>query len=65
MHVRIDRTKCCGNLECVAIAPHLFAADDEGLGVVLKPRLRPQDESLVSTAVQCCPAGAISIDEDA
>ena len=63
MHVRIDRTKCCGNLECVAIAPEVFAADEEGLGVVLKALPEPNDEPRARTAAQCCPAGAIEIQE--
>jgi ferredoxin len=64
MRVRIDRTRCCGNLECMAIAPEVFAADDDGLGVVLKPLPEPKDEASARTAAQCCPAGAIEIQEE-
>jgi ferredoxin len=63
MRVRIDRDRCCGNLECVAIAPLVFRADEKGLGTVLLDQPRDENQAAARTAAECCPAVAIEISE--
>ncbi len=63
IRVRINRDRCCGNLQCVAIAPRVFAADEEGLGVVLLKEPPPEEVSAVREAAACCPIVAVEITE--
>jgi ferredoxin len=64
MRVRIDRDRCCGNLQCVAIAPRVFSADEEGLGVVLIEEPQCEDRAAVREAAACCPIVAVEITEE-
>jgi ferredoxin len=59
MRISIDQARCCGNLECVRVAPALFSEDEAGLGKVLMEfppaELRPAAEEAAAN----CPAAAI------
>lgn len=59
--VLIDREKCCGNLECVAIAPTLFSYDEEGLAVAEQSDVPDADMSAAQEAVAACPVQAIRL----
>ena len=62
MIVRILRNECCGNAECVALAPDVFALDSKNKAIVLDPEaVEPQ--VLIDTA-EACPCGAILVDDD-
>ena len=62
MQVRIRRGACCGNAECVEIAPAVFALDSKNKVVVLDPdAVRP--ETLLEAA-EACPCGAIVLEDD-
>jgi ferredoxin len=61
--VRIERTRCIGSGQCVLAAPDVFdQSDDDGLGVVLVPE--PPADLLpgVRTAVDRCPAQAVTLE---
>ncbi len=62
MQVRIDRAACCGNAQCVEIAPAVFQLDSKNKSVVLDPEAA-SFETLIEAA-EACPCQAISIEDD-
>jgi ferredoxin len=62
-NVRILRQHCCGNAECVEIAPDVFALDSKGRAVVLDAEAAPLDS--VIEAARACPCGAIVVEDEA
>jgi ferredoxin len=62
MQVRIRRGACCGNAECVEIAPAVFALDSKGKVVVLDAEAASR-ETLIE-AGEACPCAAIIIEDD-
>ena len=62
MQVRIRRGACCGNAECVEIAPAVFALDSKNKVVVLDPDAVLPETLLEAAAA--CPCSAIVIEDD-
>lgn len=64
MKVVVDFDVCTSNAVCMGILPSIFEVRDDGFLYVLDEHpdesLRPQ----LLEAVQSCPTGAISIEED-
>ena len=61
MKVTIDRTACTGHGRCYALAPDVFAPDDEGNGVVNLAEVPARLEAQARAAEQNCPERAIAI----
>ena len=59
MQIRIRRHDCCGNAECVAIAPDVFAIDSKNKAVVLDADAAP--EAKLIEAAEACPCQAIQV----
>lgn len=62
MHVRVLRQECCGNAECVQIAPAVFALDSKNKAVVLDDQAAPDD--VLREAAEACPCAAIVVEDD-
>lgn len=62
MKVKINRDLCTGVGNCVAIAPSIFALDEENKAIVLVPS--SVDEDTLFNAAESCPEGAIIIEDD-
>ncbi len=62
MQIRILRQHCCGNAQCVEIAPAVFALDAKGRAMVLDADAEPA-EKLVEAA-EACPCQAIEVLDD-
>jgi ferredoxin len=62
MIIRILRKECCGNGECVAIAPDVFAFDSKNKAVVIDPEAAPREK--IVEAAEACPCSAIELDDD-
>ncbi len=62
MQVRIRPGVCCGNAECVEIAPAVFALDSKNKAVVLDPEAASLE--VLVEAAEACPSGAIVIEDD-
>lgn len=62
MQIRIRREECCGNAECVEIAPDVFAIDTRQKAYVLDPEASP--EHVVLEAAEACPCQAIIVMDD-
>jgi len=62
MRVTIDAKLCEGHGRCYALAPDVFAADDDGHGeVVLRTLDTPELQAAAETAMRNCPETAIEI----
>jgi ferredoxin len=62
MRVSADRDVCIGSGNCVLTAPAVFDQDDEeGLVVLLKAEVAPDDAGAVREAVARCPSGALRL----
>jgi ferredoxin len=62
MQIRILRSECCGNAECVEIAPAVFALDSKNKAVVLDPEAAIRE--LLFEAAEACPCQAIVVEDD-
>ena len=60
--IAIDRDLCMGSGQCVWYAPNTFDQDDETIAVVIDPGGDPAEK--IQTAVDSCPARALSIVTD-
>ncbi|MFD7061130.1 ferredoxin [Streptomyces sp. NPDC059906] len=61
-----DTGKCCSSGQCVAALPEIFDQDDTDGRVVLLVEHAPSALSReLYEAVDCCPAGAITVREEA
>jgi ferredoxin len=61
-NVRILRQHCCGNAECVEIAPDVFALDSKGRAVVLDAEAASLET--VIEAARACPCAAILVEDE-
>jgi ferredoxin len=61
MRVSIDGARCQGHLRCMATAPDVFTADEEGRGVIIDPQVAPAHERDVVRAAASCPETAVVI----
>ncbi len=62
MKIKLLRDKCISAGTCVAIAPDVFALDDEGKVVLKDPQ--GADEDTILDAARSCPTQAIEIYDD-
>jgi ferredoxin len=62
MNITILRNECCGNGECVAIAPDVFGLDSKNKAIVLDEEA--SDPALVLSAAIACPCQAIVLVDD-
>ena len=58
----VDNIKCIGCGACVGIASDNFDFDDSGLSEVISQDNLDSEE--VKSAIESCPTGAISLDDD-
>ena len=64
MRVQIDDDRCKGHGTCCGLCPQIFELTSDGYARVLVSEIPPEAQELVQTAVEQCPEGAISIEED-
>lgn len=62
MRVRIDRDKCTGIANCVAVAPTVFEMDEEFKAVVLDESAA--DDAALSRAARSCTQNAVILEDD-
>ena len=61
--VEVDRDRCVGSGTCEALAPGVFAIDDDGVLTVLRPEPADGELADVRDAVRQCPTRALSLAE--
>ncbi len=62
MNVRILRNECCGNAECVALAPDVFVLDSKNKATVVSTESATPE--LLIEAAEACPCQAIVLEDD-
>jgi len=62
MNIQILYARCCGNAQCVEIAPDVFALDSKGKAVVLDSEAAPPERLI--EAAEACPCAAILVHDD-
>jgi ferredoxin len=62
MHIRILRERCCGNAECVEMAPGVFALDSKNKAVLLDEGAAGAED--LQAAAEACPCGAILVENE-
>lgn len=60
MKIHIDRDLCIGAATCLAIAPEVFALDNEAKAIFIDSAASASDEMIIDAA-RACPTAAISI----
>ncbi|GAA3527038.1 ferredoxin [Amycolatopsis ultiminotia] len=62
MRIMVDTNKCSGHARCAALAPHVYALDDQGYAVPFDGEVAPEDEKAAVAGVHACPERAITAD---
>jgi ferredoxin len=62
MKVKVDRDLCIGVSNCVAIAPSVFALDEQNKVFILDPK--SVGDKILLDAAESCPEKAIIIEND-
>ncbi len=64
MKVILNRDACIGCGACAALCEDIFEIDNEGLSVVKKEEVKDDEVELTRDAVDSCPTGAITLEEN-
>ena len=64
VRIQLDRETCTGHGRCYALAPEVYAADDEGNCVLLFERIPEELEEQAKRAALNCPEDALAVVED-
>lgn len=64
LQVHIDRNLCIGAASCVAVAPKMFALDNEAKAIIL-PTSAEESLQMALDAAKSCPVAAIFIKDEA
>lgn len=59
----VDRNLCIGAGTCVAVAPKVFALDNEAKAIVL-PTAGETDDNTILEAARSCPVAAIIVTDE-
>ena len=62
MRISVDADACTGHGRCYALAPDVFAPDDEGHCVVVVAEPTGDLEASARSAVANCPENALSVE---
>lgn len=58
--VHIERDLCIGAATCLAIAPEVYALDNEAKAIIIDTAANETDQNIIDAA-RACPTAAISI----
>ncbi len=64
MKIVVDYDQCASNAVCMGILPEIFEVRDDGFLYVLNDHPDEALRAQLVEAVNSCPTGAISIEED-
>lgn len=64
MRIKAYKNICSGHARCAAVAPEIFALDDDGYTAISEIEIAPEDEQLARRGVRACPERALEIIED-
>jgi ferredoxin len=63
MKIRINKSACVGHARCAAIAPDIFALDDDGYIAVEEIDVPAGQEALARRGARACPERIITVEE--
>jgi len=61
VRVTIDTAKCAGHARCNAVAPDVYALDDDGYALPYDGEVPPELEAQAREGAEACPERAISL----
>lgn len=61
MHITANTDVCVGAGMCALTAPDIFDQDDDGLVMLLAPKVPEHLHEMAAEAVRLCPSGALAI----
>lgn len=64
MKIRVRPGMCSGHARCAAVAPDLFALDEDGYIAFTEKEVPAGQEAAALRGVRACPERALFIDED-
>jgi ferredoxin len=64
MRISADASRCQGYGNCAAIDEDHFDLDDDGLVVVLRGQVGPDEQEVTGEAVRSCPVSALRLVEE-
>jgi len=64
MRIKVDTGVCVGSGQCVLAEPAVFDQGEDGIVVLLSDQPEGEAATRARTAVEVCPARALSIVED-
>lgn len=64
MKAKVNKDICIGCGACTSIAEEVFEMDDDGLAVCVKNEVPEDKKEDTIDAMESCPVGAISVDEN-
>ncbi|RDG38096.1 ferredoxin [Streptomyces corynorhini] len=62
MKINVDRDRCVGSGNCVAVAPGVFDQNDDGFVELLLAEPTQDQHAAATEAELICPSGAVEID---
>jgi ferredoxin len=64
MRIRIDKARCAGHARCAAVAPEIYALDDDGYISVEEIDVPPGKEDIARRGARACPERIITVVEE-
>ncbi|MBQ3421354.1 MAG: ferredoxin [Romboutsia sp.] len=64
MKAKVNKDACIGCGACQMIAPEVFEINDDGVSEVIMNEVDEDQKDEVKSAVESCPTGAISTEEE-
>ncbi|GAS93853.1 3Fe-4S ferredoxin [Mycolicibacterium canariasense] len=65
MKIQINRDRCEGHGQCIAVAPDIFDLDDEGIAILLTSESVSEGlAGQAAAAAEVCPVAALMLDAD-
>ena len=64
MKIRIEKGQCVGNARCHAVAPELFALDDDGYVDGTGFEVPEGEEQVARRGARACPERIIFVEDD-
>lgn len=64
MKIRVEKAQCVGNARCQAVAPQLYALDDDGYIATEGFDVAEGDERAARNGARACPERIIFVIED-
>ena len=62
--LKADSGACQGYANCVDAAPDVYDIDDDGVVVLLKEEITPEERPRIEEAARSCPVSALSIEDE-